>query len=489
MLEQLQKFIVTEEELSGKTRQKRFLGGLIIGASAIGSLFSIGLSAANTVSLNTLKKEVSILQKEMPEIREKLLIQQDKLQGLGKSLQGTILTVNMHTDLIYNIMQTVDKLAERIKNEIKYVREIRDLMQDLLREVGDSISSLSSGKVPSYLTPLSLVENILQSTTTTRDVHSSQIHLAYSLGSAIPIFVSPQDFEIGFILNLPIIERNNIYRLKSVLNVSFWKDNVRIYIQTPPMVAYHDDNPSVYFIPNLEMCTSTKDIHWVCPSNPFIRDTTDHLCGLRAKAPEQKCVGQISAKDEDMETRVERAGSRWVVNTPKTEILMSYNQHHTATRMKIPNQTVFLSVPQGATIHIGDITLRHLSTDRYDSEIEMIDAFEGYDLEISNTLQQQLLVEGTKTVKFSVDQNGISTIVSQNRVRGSLDLESALSLIVLGLLLCGWVFSAGIAYMLHKRIATLYAKLDKGVCVPDSFGHSSTRFLAKPSVAVTVPED
>ncbi|XP_060799627.1 uncharacterized protein LOC132901328 [Neoarius graeffei] len=198
MLEQLQKFIVTEEELSGKTRQKRFLGGLIIGASAIGSLFSIGLSAANTVSLNTLEKEVSILQKEMPEIREKLLIQQELLQGLGKSLQGTILTVNMHTDLIHNTMQTVDKLAKIIKNKIKYVREIRDLMQDLLREVGDSISSLSSGKVPSYLTPLSLVENILQSTTTTRDVHSSQIHLAYSLGSAIPIFVSPQDFEIGF---------------------------------------------------------------------------------------------------------------------------------------------------------------------------------------------------------------------------------------------------------------------------------------------------
>ncbi|KAJ8333830.1 hypothetical protein SKAU_G00411490 [Synaphobranchus kaupii] len=48
ILEQLQKFLVTEEELSGTKRQKRFLGGLLAAASAIGSLFSVGLSAANT---------------------------------------------------------------------------------------------------------------------------------------------------------------------------------------------------------------------------------------------------------------------------------------------------------------------------------------------------------------------------------------------------------------------------------------------------------
>lgn len=77
---------------------------------------------------------------------------------------------------------------------------------------------------------------------------------------AIPIHVNPQNLEIGFILNLPIIERQNIYRLKSVLNVGFWKDNIHVYIKTPPMIAYHDDNP-LYLIPNLNMCTNTNDIH------------------------------------------------------------------------------------------------------------------------------------------------------------------------------------------------------------------------------------
>ncbi|KAL2078964.1 hypothetical protein ACEWY4_024708 [Coilia grayii] len=488
MLEQLQKFLVTEEELSGKTRQKRFLGGLLTAASAIGSLFSVGLSAANSVSLSTVKREVSALKEEMPEIQEKLLFQQEELQGVGKTLQGTILTVNMHSALINNTVHAVEKLTEILKSDIKYVRVVRELMQDLLREISSSISTLGGGKIPPYLTPLDMVDKILKSTTTT-NVYSSQIHLAYNLGSAIPIFVNPQDLEIGFILNLPIIEQHHIYRLKSVLNVGFWKNNVHIRLQTPPMVAYHDDSPSVYFIPNLDMCTSTKDIHWVCPSNPFLRDTTDRLCGLNKKLPEQRCEGQMSAKDEGMETRVERAGNRWVVNTPNTEVLMSYDQHDTATRMKIPNQTVFLSVPQGATIHVGDITLHHLSTDRYDTEIEMIDAFQGYDLEINDTLQQQLLVEGTKTVKFSLGPTGISTMFSHYQTRQSSDLGSTMSLIALGLLLSGWVITAGIAYMLHKYINTLHAKLDKIVSVPDCFSRSSARFLARPQAAIDFPED
>ena len=111
----------------------------------------------------------------------------------------------MHSAVINNTVHAIDKLAEIIKSEIKYVRVVRDLMQDLLREVGSSIGTLSSGKIPPYLIPLCMVDSILKSATTT-NVYSSQIHLAYSLGNAIPIFVNPQSLEIGFMLNLPIIE-------------------------------------------------------------------------------------------------------------------------------------------------------------------------------------------------------------------------------------------------------------------------------------------
>lgn len=66
-------------------------------------------------------------------------------------------------------------------------------MQDL---VGSSINDLSSGRIPAYLVPLDLVEQVLRSATTTV-LQSSQIHLAYSLS------VDPRNLEIGCMLNAP----------------------------------------------------------------------------------------------------------------------------------------------------------------------------------------------------------------------------------------------------------------------------------------------
>lgn len=52
--------------------------------------------------------------------------------------------------------------------------------------------------------------------------------------------------------------------------------------------------PHSTVIPNFSTCTKTKDIHWVCPSYPFIQDMTNYLCGLRTDASEQKCQGRLS---------------------------------------------------------------------------------------------------------------------------------------------------------------------------------------------------
>ncbi len=304
VLEQLDKFLVTEKDLSDNKRPKRFLGALLSAAAGIGSLFSIGLSAANSVSLGALQRHMGELEEEMPEIQQRLLFQREQLQSLGRTVQGTVVTVNLHSALINNTLHALETLSSIVKEDITYVRVVRDLMQDLLREISSSVSSLSAGKIPSYLVPLTLVEQILKTATTTV-IQPSQVHLAYSLGSAIPISVNPQNLELGFILNLPLIEKQNVYRLKSVLNVGFWEGNTHIHLRTPPTLAYHDDHPSLYLIPNLSMCTKTKDIHWICPSNPFIRDVTNYLCGLRTDAPEQKCQASLSIKDEGTETRVE----------------------------------------------------------------------------------------------------------------------------------------------------------------------------------------
>ena len=470
ILEQLQKFLVTEKNLSGEKRPKRFLGGLFTAVSAIGSLFSIGLSAANSVSIKALQRHMGELSEEMPEIQQRLLIQREQLQDLGKTLQGTIVTVNLHSALLNNTLHALGTLSEVIRDDFMYVRVVRDLMQDLLREVSSSVSSLSGGQIPTYLVPMSLVEQTLRSATTTV-VQSSQAHLAYSLGSAIPVYVNPQNLEIGFLLNLPIIEQQNVYRLKSVLNVGFWRDNTHVHLKTPPTLAYHDDDPSLYLSPNLNLCTKTKDVHWVCPGNPFIRDVSNYLCGLRAESPEQKCQGRLSIKDEGMETKVERAGNRWLVSTPVNEALMAYDRHDTTTKVTLPNQTMFLTVPQGATIHFGDIVLHHLNSDQHDTEIEIMDAFRGHNVTIDDTLQQQLLAEGTKVVKFSLKPSGLTTAYSSHK---SLPYqEHHVSWAALGLLLSGWIITAVIAHIMYKYIRRLQARLDTLLVVPQRFVNRS----------------
>lgn len=57
-------------------------------------------------------------------------------------------------------------------------------MSDMLRELGSSIDCLAMSRIPLYLVSLSLVQDILVSTTNGQ-VSQTQAHLAYSLGSAI----------------------------------------------------------------------------------------------------------------------------------------------------------------------------------------------------------------------------------------------------------------------------------------------------------------
>ncbi len=142
-------------------------------------------------------------------------------------------------------------------------------MSDMLREVSSSIDSLAMGRIPPYLVPLSLVQTVLSSATA-HPPDSLQAHLAYSLGGSILLHVDPEQSEMAFLLNLPIVESDNIYRLKDIVNVGFWQGNTHIKIHTPDVVAYHDSNTQLYLAPNLRMCTLTKDIHYLCPSKPFL---------------------------------------------------------------------------------------------------------------------------------------------------------------------------------------------------------------------------
>lgn len=462
MLRQLRKATVTQEEMTGLSRPKRFLGGLIAAASAVGSLFSAGLFAANTVTLTTLRRQVSGLRKEMPEIYDKLYQQQQRLESLGKTLQGTILAVNLHAAVLNNTLHTVGRIVDVLQWDYAYVQQVRMLMQDLLRELSATVTSLAMGQIPTYLVPLSLVEEVLK-TTTSEMVQPLQVHLAYSLGSAIPIHVNPEAKEIGFLLNLPIVSSKDIYRLKSILNVGFWRGDMHVKLTTPPLVAYQEDDPNLYLVPNLELCISTKDIHWVCPSKPFLRDTTQRLCGIRKGAATEKCKATVTSKREVNEPQVEQVGKKWLVSTPQLTVTITYDRHDTATEVQLPNQTVFLQVPEGAIVHLNDLALYHLESELYETELEIVDAFRGHSVDLDERIQETVSLEGVQVVEFVLnDTNLKTTLVGPKHSRcGSSGALGTVNVVILTLLLGSWIMAGVMCWMLFSCIKALRGSLNE----------------------------
>ncbi len=212
----------------------------------------------------------------------------------------------------------------------------------MLCEVSSSIDNLAMGRIPHYLIPLSLVQNILTSATA-GPASPIQTHLAFYLGSAIPLYVDPEAGDLAFLLSLPIIDSNNIYRLKDVVNVGFWQGNTYVKIHTPEVVAYHDNNEQLYLAPNLRMRTLTKDI-------TFIRDNTEGICGLEFIRPDSSCPAEATPHSQVEVTQAEIIGNRWLINTPAqtatATATLTYDQHDTATRSILPNQTLWITVPK-----------------------------------------------------------------------------------------------------------------------------------------------
>ncbi|XP_016396229.1 uncharacterized protein LOC107730001 [Sinocyclocheilus rhinocerous] len=316
MLSQLQKMTVTQAELSGHNRRdKRFLGALLGAAAAVGTLFNLGVTSVNSVSLSTLRQHVREIQTEMPQLREQLTLQGQTLQTIGKSLKGTLVVLNTHSVLLNQTVNSVKQLFSVIQNDVDQTQLVTTLMSDMLCEVSSSIDSLAMGRIPPYLVPLSLVQIVLSSATT-HPPDSLQAHFTYSLGGSILLHVDPEQREMAFLLNLPIIESDNIYRLKDIVNVGFWQGNTHIRIHTPDMVAYHDSDPQLYLAPNLRMCALTKDIHYLCPSKPFLRDNTEGICGLQPMQRETLCPAEAKPRTQVTETQAEIVGNQWLVNTP-----------------------------------------------------------------------------------------------------------------------------------------------------------------------------
>ncbi|RXN11098.1 pumilio -like protein [Labeo rohita] len=454
MLTQLQKMTVTQSELSGHNRRnKRFLGALLGAAAAVGTLFNLGVTSINSVSLSTLRQHVKEIQTEIPQLREHLTQQSETLQTIGKSLKGTLVVLNTHSVLLNQTMNSMKQLFSVIQNDVAHIQLVASLMSDMLREVSSSIDSLAMGRIPPYLVPLSLVQTVLSSITT-HPPDSLQAHLAYSLGGSILLHVDPEQSELAFLLNLPIVEFNNIYRLKDIVNVGFWQGSTHITINTPDVVAYHDSNPQLYLAPNLRMCTLTKDIHYLCPSKPFLQDNTEGICGLQPMQRDMVCPAEAKPRTQVTETRAEIVGNQWLVNTPIRTATLTYDQHDTATRVTLPNQSMWIQVPKGAILHLGDLALYHLPSEEYQSEIEIPAFFRNQNLTLEPELELSIEEGGPQTIDITPLDTALQAL---SRLPVLNNFPVARSWTAADTALClatavGYTLTLGLAFVLFNRV-------------------------------------
>ncbi len=251
-------------------------------------------------------------------------------------------------------------------------------MTDILREISSLIDNLAMSRIPHYLIPLSLVQNVLTSATA-GPASPIQTHLAFSLGSAIPLYVDPEAGDLAFLLSLPIINVNNIYRLKNIVNVGFWQGNTYVKIHTPEVIAYHDKYDQLYLAPNLKMCMLTKDIHFLCPSKPFVRDNTEGICGLESIKPNTSCPAKA---------------------TPRSQVEVTH-----ATRIILPNQTLWITVPKSSILHIDEFAWYHLTDDEYQAEIEISPFFKQHSFVLDPELEERFKEEGTQLIDLTPVDN------------------------------------------------------------------------------------
>ena len=470
MLNQLEKMTVTQAELGGHNkRSKRFLGALLGAAAAVGTLFNIGMSSVNAVNIATVRRHVAEIQTELPQLKEQLNTQSASLQTIGKTLRGTVTVLNTHSVMLNQTVSSMKQLFTVFQNDFAQTQLVTALMTDMLREVSSSIDSLAMGRIPPYLIPLSLVQTVLASAITT-PTDPLQIHLAYSLGSAIPLYVDPAQREVGFLLSLPIIESSRIYRLKDIVNVGFWQSNTYFKVRTPEAVAYHDSNTQLYLAPNLHMCTLTKDIHYLCPSKPFLRDNTDGICGLQHLTSDTRCPADAKPRNQVTETQAEIVGDRWLVNTPVRSATLTYNQHDTATRVNLLNQTMWIQVPRGAILHLDDLALYHLPSEEYQSELEIPPFFRDRNFTFDPELEEWIQKGGSQIIDIAPLDTALQALSRMPILNASPVVQAwtAADTAVCIATIIGHTLTLGLAYVLYRRInetRASTARLTKAVSV------------------------
>ncbi len=82
---------------------------------------------------------------------------------------------------------------------------------------------------------------------------------------------------------------------------------------------------SILLAPNLNLCMLTKEIHFLCPSKPIVRDNTEGNCSLESIRPDTSCPAKATPRYQVEVTHAEIIGNRWLVNPPTRTATLTYD--------------------------------------------------------------------------------------------------------------------------------------------------------------------
>lgn len=77
---------------------------------------------------------------------------------------------------------------------------------------------------------------------------------------------------------------------------------------------------------------------------------------------DSQCPLTVTPRHQITTTQAEIVGDRWLPNTLQRVATLTYDQHDTSTRIDLPSQTLWVTVTEGAILHLHDLTIFDLNS-------------------------------------------------------------------------------------------------------------------------------
>ncbi|KAL1248879.1 hypothetical protein QQF64_022197 [Cirrhinus molitorella] len=139
---------------------------------------------------------------------------------------------------------------------------------------------------------------------------------------------------------------------------------------------------------------------------------------------------------------------------PAQVATLTYDQHDTATRINLLNQTMWIQVPKDAILHLDDLALYHLHSEEYHTELEISNFFRDYNFTLSPELEMRIAEGGPQLIDITpFDQalqalDQMPTLANLLVVRSWTAADTALCLTTI----IGYALSLCLSFILYKRI-------------------------------------